>query len=68
MGIFEHIKKLSVAESPECWNLEFQPVQIFADSFFIFVDTFNIFARKCIINVDKLINISGFLRNSSKFC
>ena len=28
----------SLAESPECWNLEFQPVQIFADNFLIFAD------------------------------
>ena len=26
----------SLAESPECWNLEFQPVKIFADNFLIF--------------------------------
>ena len=54
----------SLAESPECWNLELQLVQIFADSVLMFVDNLHIFARKCIINADKHINISGFLRNS----
>ena len=34
----------SLAESPECWNLEFQPVEIFADNFLIFADKFHIFA------------------------
>ena len=28
----------SLAESPECWNLEFKLVQIFADNFLIFTD------------------------------
>ena len=56
-----------LAESPECWNLEFQPVQIFADNFFIF-SNFHLFARKCIINVEKHIKIAGFVKNISKFC
>ena len=34
----------SLAESPECWNLEFKPVEIFADIFLIFADKLNIFA------------------------
>ena len=40
----EHMAKCSLAESPECSNLEFQPVEIFADNFLIFADKFNIFA------------------------
>ena len=51
----------SLAESPECWNLEFQPIKIFADNFLTFADKFHIFATKCIINVDKHIKIAEFL-------
>ena len=35
----------SLAESPACWNLEFQEVKIFADNFLIFPDIFHIFWR-----------------------
>ena len=43
----------SLAESPERWNLEFQPDDIFADNLFIFADNFYILPAKFFINVDK---------------
>ena len=39
--------------TPECWNLEFQQVEIFADNFLILADNFDIFASKFFISVDK---------------
>ena len=48
----------SLAESPECWNLE--SVQIFADSFLTFADKYHRFATKFISKVEKHINIAGF--------
>ena len=38
----------SLAESPECWKLEFQQAEIFADNFLIFADNFHIFASICV--------------------
>ena len=35
-----------LAGSPECWNLEFQQVEIFADNFLIFDYTYHIFESK----------------------
>ena len=35
----------SLTESPECWNLEFQQVEIFADNFLIIANNLYIFAK-----------------------
>ena len=54
----------SLAESPECWNMEFQQVEI-CRNFFIFADNSHIFGSEFFINVDKhkvLTNILKFLK------
>ena len=57
----EDIVGSRLAESPECWNLEFQPVQIFADSFLTFANKYHRFATKFVPKVEKHKNIAGFL-------
>ena len=49
--------QISLAESPEYWNLEFQQFEIFADNFLTFADDFNIFASK-------FINVANYLYHS----
>ena len=55
-----HIITGSLAVSPECWNLEFQPVDIFADNFLMFAGSFYTFASKIVISVNKHIKTAGF--------
>ena len=51
MKDLHHVPEGSLAKSPECWNLEFQPVELFADNFLTFAVKLNIFASKFILIV-----------------
>ena len=51
--ISQYSQRSSFAESPECWNPEFQQVEIFADNFLIFSDNFHRFSS----NYKKMIII-----------
>ena len=56
----------SLAESPECWNLEFQLIEIFADNFLIFANNFQIKTNKFFIGFDEHTKFARFLRNISE--